>query len=786
IWAVLGFLGIFQFYQTGGWKVVLQGGVVILIFSFVALGPYSAYYNQAINQVKTPVEIAYRAVSGAITDIWLLATNPTEWYARQQLVNVRPEKPIDFPKGLEIGLLDALPPSVPGGREFAITTVIKNEGSLVQPALDASLSFACNQWCIVPQPDPTLAQLTYSLCRDRDLLSKDEYYCQPEKQISVTECGEDAPDTGETGMTLDSCVSSCVTKGSGLLGSNCLTRDRDKFLQSFGYIHRMDRGDARAISIRGFTAVSQPGRQGEIRLAEVTVNLSYRYSTSTSLLTEIMTQSEIDRKIQENEPVFRNVLAVTKSSPAQLSLNVGPQPLTAGQKSLLLVSVSNTRDESSVVLKRGTRIIITLPRSVGRGLKCEGISGVDDATKGIETLTYTVPQEITVLPFNFQSIFAFICDFTAADPATVVDVKSALITGEMPDYTFVLTKKKDIPVTPPLGILFDPFENECRKCGDGAFEQCDPDECRQRTNYDSTKGRVGNCYYEYAGTNVPLAPDSISPQLIFGSPCHSCGQNFKCETLITEKSCNEEARQCGASCWWDKDAKRPGQIEVSPEFRGGIFDPNAGSCKEKTVAGTSLAGARTTGRSTGQCDAVQSSFKSAYESRKDTIATAVELNGLAEKIHGSKEEAAALVSAVISQESGWSERVAAGDGGTSFGLMQIRVDYHPECSSFGDVKNDPVANIKCGTRILADLAQQHYDEPSRVYPCTPQGLVGYKNTNAVLRYYNGWPRACDSGATGCCDRGDINYVERVYSLAGSGGNGHLPDWQDCFKSVGTP
>ncbi|MBI4174928.1 MAG: hypothetical protein HY517_04755, partial [Candidatus Aenigmarchaeota archaeon] len=47
IWAVLGFLGIFQFYQTGGWKVVLQGGVVILIFSFVALGPYSAYYNQA-------------------------------------------------------------------------------------------------------------------------------------------------------------------------------------------------------------------------------------------------------------------------------------------------------------------------------------------------------------------------------------------------------------------------------------------------------------------------------------------------------------------------------------------------------------------------------------------------------------------------------------------------------------------------------------------------------------------------------------------------------------------
>src|SRR3989338_2795412 len=105
IWAILGFLGLFQFYQNGGWKVAMQGGGIILLFSYVALGPYSAYYQQALDQVKNPVEIAYRAVSSAVTDVWLLATNPTEWYAKQQLVNVRPEHPIDFPKGIEVSLL---------------------------------------------------------------------------------------------------------------------------------------------------------------------------------------------------------------------------------------------------------------------------------------------------------------------------------------------------------------------------------------------------------------------------------------------------------------------------------------------------------------------------------------------------------------------------------------------------------------------------------------------------------------------------------------------------------
>ncbi|MBI3190333.1 hypothetical protein HYZ41_01370, partial [archaeon] len=145
-WIVLGAIGLFQFYQTGGWKIVLQVGILVLVFSYIALGPYHAYYDQAITQIKAPIEVAYRQVSNAITDVWLLVTNPTEWYARQQLVNVRPERPLDYPKGVEFGSIEAMPPSVPQGQQFAMMAVIKNDGPI--DASDVVVSYSCNSWCI--------------------------------------------------------------------------------------------------------------------------------------------------------------------------------------------------------------------------------------------------------------------------------------------------------------------------------------------------------------------------------------------------------------------------------------------------------------------------------------------------------------------------------------------------------------------------------------------------------------------------------------------------------------
>ena len=720
IWAILGFLGIMQFYQNGGWKVVLQGAVIILIFAYAALGPYSAYYQQALDQVKTPVEIAWRAVSSAISDVWLLATNPTAWYARQQLVNVRPEHPIDFPKGIEVTMLEALPPSVPAGMEFGLTAVIKNEGSIKEPAKDIILSLGCNQWCDSNNAKPT------------------------------------ATDTKRT-----------ISLGSGRNAYN-ITPDNGK----------MERGDAVSMNVRGFVSLGQSGREGETRLADILFNLSYRYSTSSSLFVEVMSSTEMNRRIQNNENIFKNVIAVTKSSPAQLSLNVGPQPLMANQRSLLLVSVSNTRDESKILLKRGTKIIITMPSSVGSDLRCGNSQLINNPAEGKEVVEYTVPEDVTVLPYEFRSIFAFLCDFTAAD---AVSVTTDLVTADIPDYTFVLTKKKQIPITPQIGILYNPYESQCNKCGtedniiaDSAFLRCTDSDCYGKTNYDTNKGQTGACWFEYSGMIFRAAPLSY----VGGSRCHACGPNTRCERFITPGDCNSESKKCGLSCEWDPAARRPSPIgDVNEALTGGSLDPNSGACKTKVVPGISLAGTSTTGTATAQCNAVPSNFKAAYETYKDKIATAIDTFGLGTKV-GSRAEAAALVAGVISQESGWVMKT--GDGGTSFGLMQIHLSVHPECSSLGDVKSDPEANIKCGVKILSDLAQQHFNDAPRNYPCTVIGMTGYAGTNAVLRYYNGWPNACNSGTVGCCDKGDSNYVENVRR-----GNGHLDDWLDCFNAVGT-
>lgn len=129
IWAFLAlFVGVFQFYHSGGFITVFQLSIIIMLFGYVALGPYSGYYQMVLDQVKEPLKLAWRAVYNAFTDVWLLATNPTEWYARQQVVNVRPEKPMSYPKALEVTSLDAIPDAVPGGEEFSIVAIIKNEG----------------------------------------------------------------------------------------------------------------------------------------------------------------------------------------------------------------------------------------------------------------------------------------------------------------------------------------------------------------------------------------------------------------------------------------------------------------------------------------------------------------------------------------------------------------------------------------------------------------------------------------------------------------------------------
>ncbi len=520
IWAILGFLGVMQFYQTGGWKIAFQGGIILLAFAWLALGPYAAYYQQAIDQVKAPVEIAFRAVDRAFTDVWLLATDPTEFYARQQAINVKPESPLDFSKGVEVTLLDALPPAVPAGQEFAIMAVVKNEGRMNESAKDVTVSFSCRQWCESTNVDVQNAQ---KLSSKLFQLSKSEMF----------------------------------------------------------------RGDATSLNARGFKALGQTGRVGETRIATVYMNISYRYSTTTSLMTEIMHENEIARRLQNNEAVFRQVTAAAKSTPGKISLNVGPQPLiyspTKPSRALLLVSIFSTRDDGVVRLPQGSRIKLSLPKSIGTDLTCDNYQA--DAQGNLE---YIVPKDVEILSTEFQSIYAFICEFTVSG---VDDVKTDLITAELPDFTFILTKKKDVTVTPPIGIVYDPAEKQCNKCGNGILEACrTADECHTFSNKNPALGQLANCYFEYAGTGI----GGVSPITAVGNACHSCGNAPSCDQFISQESCESakaegktEAQVCGLStCYWDPEAVRQSMIRENDAMQSSSLSATKGMCKTReTTAG---------------------------------------------------------------------------------------------------------------------------------------------------------------------------------------------------------
>lgn len=384
------FVGVFQFYQTGGFRVVFQGAILILLFGYFALGPYSIYWETIKDQVKSPLIIAYRAAENAFTDVYLLATNPTEFYARQQVVNVRPEKPLDYPRAVEITSIDALPASVPNGEEFTVIAVMRNEGDLTASNIQTKAS--CNQFCDEPKKIPT--------------------------------SGTD-----------------------------------------FASVLKPKEGDR--LVFEELTARGRSGRRrAELQRAVVEINLSYDYSTNSSLFVTIETRDEIRRRQFEGEDVFRPVVAIGKNSPAQLSLNVGPQPLEAStegrnKKGLLLVSVSNKRDDGTVVLKKDSSINIRFPKTIGNMNKvgneavCKGqvaCTITDDGQN--EILNCKVQpketEEIEILQYEFNSIYAFVCEFTTVDTALST---TDLITAELPQYIFRLSKKRDVTVTPPLGIL---------------------------------------------------------------------------------------------------------------------------------------------------------------------------------------------------------------------------------------------------------------------------------------------------------------------------------------------
>jgi hypothetical protein len=462
MWALIAlFIGVFQLYQAGGFRVIFQVAVIAMVFGWIAMGPYSAYYNVVKEQIKAPIKSAYEAIKDAFVNVWLLATNPTEWYARQQVMNVRPEKPIDYPRGIEIVSLDALPPSVQGYVEgstpttFSIAAVIRNDG--MQDANNIDVKYGCKNDC--------------------------------DSLTGIKEVSE--------------------TKLQPGVGSLIWIRDIQ-------------------------TSAKLSSRAAETKIAKVEVNVTYTYSTNSTLQVELMKSTEIQRRFKEQQDVFRPITAVAKTTPAQMSLNVGPQPIvvsdtikeadysidscknglyacedkdigpglikcenskwvltgdkptygtleqcktackqianciyTSAANQMLLVSILNKRTDGTVIIGKEdkesddkiTKMVIRLPKSIGSGLSCPGVNPESITSKNNrvyyrddneEALLIKISKLQVIQASQFNTIFSFTCTFNPEK--NIPDVRTGLITAELYDYRFSITKEKDVTITAPLGI----------------------------------------------------------------------------------------------------------------------------------------------------------------------------------------------------------------------------------------------------------------------------------------------------------------------------------------------
>jgi len=406
---LLGIIGAFQFYATGGFNAIVPIAVIIMVFGYFSLGPYSGYVREVRDQILTPLKFVWLNVKNTFSGIWLLMVNPTEWYAQQQLMNVRPETPTDFPKGIEITRLDAVPDSVPSGSKFYMYAILENKGE--QDAHNIVISASCQ--------------------------------------------GVEAVYNAETGAK-STFLGINTEATSGITGG----RHCNVVTTKIDHKSTLRKGEGDSVRV-DFTAQGRPEstRAAEVVFAKPVIHVNYTYSTTSSLTTEIATWEEIQRRqTVKTERYYYNEIAKGKAGPAQFSLNVGPQPLESGRDVILTASISNTRFDGIVALDKGTKMMITVPSVLGSNLKCESIkkgddgsiiAQADDCPNGMCTITML--QKWDIRAYEFGEIFPIYCKFTVNTLGSNQQSLTGLITAKLDNYKFMLLMEKSVKVTAPLG-----------------------------------------------------------------------------------------------------------------------------------------------------------------------------------------------------------------------------------------------------------------------------------------------------------------------------------------------
>lgn len=468
------FVGTFQLYQLGGFRAVMSVAVLILLFGYLSLplAPYQAAYRQAIDRIKEPFTLAIRAVVTAFNDAWVLATNPTEWYARQQLRNVRTEKPLELPKGIEIVRIDSLTPGagIPADEEFEVFAVIENKGRLT--ARDVSARIECNQFCSVPDDVKIFDGKT------KPALKKDLDNLEQGRQLQLRFPGLQALKPGKQAFQIAKVtlfVSYTYETTSTLPVKLASNKEIERALA------------AKEDIFRAVTSIAMDGP------SQISLNVGpqpLKTGDSTSLLVAILNARpdgtvilKRDMRVYVDVPNGIGTLgdAACRSGSGQVVCSSGEEEVARCNYNQPFACLNNgcMWDSSCKPLHQATCIVQPTEETIRGICKSFGapvVSGiVETGVKAIEGVstelgkaaaplgapawvlrfchgTENVP-DLHIKATDFSTILPIFCSLSTASDRGIDIFKSDRIKASMPSYIFETKKSLDITITQPLGVL---------------------------------------------------------------------------------------------------------------------------------------------------------------------------------------------------------------------------------------------------------------------------------------------------------------------------------------------
>ncbi|MBI5332093.1 MAG: N-acetylmuramoyl-L-alanine amidase [Candidatus Aenigmarchaeota archaeon] len=456
-------IGVFQIYAMGGFPVLAPIVIIIMVFAWFSFGPYSGYVREIRDQVIQPVKQIGFYLQDTVTDIWLLVTNPNEYFAKQQLKAARPEKVLSFPKGIEVQRLDLVPDTVEEGGQFVIYGFVKNEGE--QEARSVTAKAAC--------------------VADR--------YLVKEQGLTEQDCRIETASL--PGSKITPFAKTVLKSGDG-----------DTYQFDFRVGMMQEQGEQKSgvwpFQYKTVTNVKK------VVFNNINVSIEYEYSTSSSLLTEIATQDDVTRRQKESSQFYYQEIATAKVGPAMIGMTVGYQPLIstpvypankqtgivdyAGQsiprQAILVLTVINKRPDGYVKLEKDMDIVLNIPKSVAdenTKIQCTGQRIYDaGCNPGKDCLLRIKPIDVQGTPLgilfgtnpsrnlndviidnrDYKKSFAVLCRFTIADDPALQQAgsRTGVITAEIggkdaggndkTGYKFVLMAEKRIAVIPAPSI----------------------------------------------------------------------------------------------------------------------------------------------------------------------------------------------------------------------------------------------------------------------------------------------------------------------------------------------